>query len=142
MSFRRKKSKITAMDDNSKIQVVIHRKFDKNSKDDLFVALENLEADKMDKELEKDPLRLYDANQIERTKIKDPKALKEFDKVKQKQALHGYPEEKLKRSIFELQAKKGLGEKKDFYYDKVRLFNNSLLEIGGEEKRQKRKEKF
>ena len=62
MSFRRKKSKITAMDDNSKIQVVIHRKFDKNSKDDLFVALENLEADKMDKELEKDPLRLYDAN--------------------------------------------------------------------------------
>ena len=37
---------------------------------------------------------------------------------------------------------KGLGEKKDFYYDKVRLFNNSLLEIGGEEKKQKRKEKF
>ena len=70
------------MDDSSKIQVVIHRKYDKNSKDDIFVALENIVADKMDKELEKDPLRLHDASQIERLKIKNPQELKEFDKEK------------------------------------------------------------
>jgi len=36
------------------------------------VALEDLETGKMDNELAKDAIRLYDAGQIERTKIKDP----------------------------------------------------------------------
>ena len=62
--------------------MVIHRKFDQNSKDDLFVALEDLEAGKMDNELAKDAVRLYDADQIERTKIKDPRELKKFEKLK------------------------------------------------------------
>ena len=46
------------------------------------MALEDLEAGKMDNELAKDAVRLYDADQIERTKIKDPRELKKFEKLK------------------------------------------------------------